>query len=152
MQLYYSEAARWRRCTVTSSLRKLGHGRQKEARNLTASGYHPPWGVLFHGNKTWESSIRRKGAYIPGAPTTCQDGFRDASHVNNICHSSRTGCKPGHFLGSLICSLNNPAEQRRLFIFADEGLNLTKVGWGQRCMATEPNLKVIFKDFNCTFK
>lgn len=37
-------------------------------------------------------------------------------------------------------------------IFADEGLNLTKVGWGQRCMATEPNLKVIFKDFNCTFK
>lgn len=37
-------------------------------------------------------------------------------------------------------------------VFADEGLNLTKVGWGQCAWPLSQTLKVIFKDFNCTFK
>lgn len=82
-----------------------------------ASHYHPPQGILCHGNEIWGSLIRWKGAYIQGAPTTRQDGFPDANHVNNICHSSRTGYGPGYFLGSHICSFSNPAEQRCLFHF-----------------------------------
>ena len=56
----------------------------------------------LHGDKIWEPLIRGKGAHIEGALTTCQDGFPDANHANNICHSPRAGCRPGHFWGSLI--------------------------------------------------
>lgn len=84
-------------------------GKQWEAWNLGASCYPLPLHKM--SRLPWESNLgtitKGKGTHIHGALTTCQD-LPDANHINNTCHSPWVGCRPGHFLGCLIWSFQQP--------------------------------------------
>lgn len=102
MRLPYSRGGLLGETHCEVFLEKVGKGETREVGTFLphTPNLHETAGL--HGDKIWEPLIRGKGAHIEGALTTCQDGFPDANHANNIRHSPRAGCRPGHFWGSLI--------------------------------------------------
>ena len=124
-------------------LEKVGKEETREAGTFLPHTPNLHGTAGLHGDKIWEPLIRGKGAHIQGALTTCQDGFPDANHANNIRHSPGAGYRPGHFWGSLIWSFNHPAKQSWLAPSLQRRQGTSeRVGQGQDRRVTEPNFKV----------